>query len=84
MYSPILRNTKKRGNTSAFDRELSSSNARNRQIIIKEKGSKEEDRQEEADVKMFFVKNGYADLKRRHQNAKIRRIFFKWADRGKH
>ena len=40
----------------------------NRQIIIKEKGSKEEDRQEEADVKMFFVKNGYADLKRRHQN----------------
>ena len=45
MYSPILRNTKKRGNTSAFDRELSSSNARNRQIIIKEKGSKEEDRQ---------------------------------------
>ena len=35
-------------------------------IIIKEKESKEEYRQEEADVKEFFVKNGYADLKRRH------------------
>ena len=40
------------GNTSSFDRKLSSSGARkNRQIIIKEEGSKEEDRQEEADVK---------------------------------
>ena len=39
-----------------------------RQIIIKEEGSKEEDRQEEADVKRFFVKDLYADLKRRHQN----------------
>ena len=30
---------------------------------------KEEDRQEEADAKLlFFVKNGYAVLKRRHQN----------------
>ena len=56
---------------------------KNRQIIIKEEGSKEEDRQEEAYVKFFFVKNGYADLKRRHQNAKIKKIF-KWADRGKH
>ena len=37
-------------------------------IIIKEEGSKEEDRQEEADVIFLFVKNGYADLKRRHQN----------------
>ena len=40
----------------------------NRQIIIKEEGSKEEDRQEEADVKNLFVKNGYADIKRLHQN----------------
>ena len=56
---------------------------KNRQIIIKEEGSKEEDRRKEADVKIFFVKNGYTDLKRRHQNAKIRKIF-KWADRGKH
>ena len=40
-----------------------------KQIIIKEEGSKEEDRQEEADVKKKnLVKNGYADLKRRHQN----------------
>ena len=39
----------------------------NRQIIIKEERSKEEDRQEEADVKII-VKNVYADLKRRHQN----------------
>ena len=39
-----------------------------KQIIIKEEGSKEGDRQEEADVKTPFVKNGYADLKRRHQN----------------
>ena len=39
-----------------------------RQIIIKVEESKEEYRQEEADVKEFFVKNGYADLKRRHQN----------------
>ena len=31
----------------------------------------------------FVVKNGYSDLKRRHQTAKIRKIF-KWADRGKH
>ena len=57
---------------------------KNRQIIIKEEGSKEEDRQEETDVKNVFVKNGYAHLKRRHhQNAQIRKIF-KWADRGKH
>ena len=42
---------------------------KNRQIIIKEDGSKEEDRQEEADVIfVVVVKNGYADLKRRHQN----------------
>ena len=53
-------------------------------IIIKEEGSKEEDRQEEADVnKKTFVKNGHADLKRRHQNAKIRKIF-KWVDRDKY
>ena len=41
----------------------------NRQIIIKEEGSKEEDRHE-ADVKKFKknVKNVYVDLKRRHQN----------------
>jgi len=41
---------------------------KNRQIIIKEEGSKEEDREEESYVKHLFVKNGYADLKRRHQN----------------
>ena len=40
----------------------------NRQIIIKEEGSKEEDRQEESDVKKEIVKNVYADLKRRHRN----------------
>ena len=51
----------------------------NRQIIIKEEGSKEEERQEEADVKYFL----HSELKRRHQNAKIKKIF-KWADRGKH
>ena len=50
MYSPIRRNTKKQGNTSAFDRKLSSSNAR-KIDNNKEEGSKEEDRQEEADVK---------------------------------
>ena len=38
---------------------------KNRQIIIKEEGSKEEDRQEEVFV---IVKNGYTDLKRHHQN----------------
>ena len=38
----------------------------NRQIIIKEEGSKE-DEHEEANVKKKKVKNGYADLKR-HQN----------------
>ena len=70
MYSPVRRNTRKQRNTSTFDRKLSSSNARkDRQIIIiKEEGSKEEDRQEETDVKHLFVNNGYADLKRRHQN----------------
>ena len=66
MYSPIRRNTRKQGNTSAFDRKFSLSGAR-KQLIIKEEGCKEEDRQE-ADVKNLFVKNGYADLKRRHQN----------------
>ena len=35
----------------------------NRQLIIKEEGSKEEDRQEEADLKTVFVKNVYVDLK---------------------
>ena len=42
---------------------------KNRQIIIKEEGSKEEDRQEETDVFFSFsLKNVYVDLKRRHQN----------------
>ena len=54
MYSPIRRNTRKQGNTSAFDRKLSSSGARKIDIIIKEQGNKEEDRQEEADVKKSF------------------------------
>ena len=43
----------------------------NRQIIIKEKGSKKDGRQEEADVKTNIVKNVknvQVDLKRRHQN----------------
>ena len=47
----IRRNTRKQGNTSAFDRKLFSSNARKIDIIIKEEGNKEENRQEEADVK---------------------------------
>ena len=65
MYSPIRRNTRKQGNTSAFDNKLSSSGAR-KYIIIKEEGSQEGDRQEAE----FFknVKNVYANLKRRHQN----------------
>ena len=67
MYSPIRRNTRKQGNTSAFDGKILRQVQENRQIIIKEEGNKEEDRQE-ADVKNLFVKNGYADLKRRHQN----------------
>ena len=41
---------------------------REKQTIITEEGSKEEDRQEEADVKIKKIKNGYADLKRLHQN----------------
>ena len=40
----------------------------NRQILIKEEGRKQEDRQEESDVKKEIVKNVYADLKRRHRN----------------
>ncbi len=32
------------------------------------KKQRRKERQEEADVKNLFVKNGYADLKRRHQN----------------
>ena len=62
MYSPIRRNTRKQGNTSAFDRKLSSSGAR------KIEGSKEEDRQEADVKKREKKKNGYADLKRCHQN----------------
>ena len=42
MYSPIRRNTRKQGNTSAFDRKLASSKARKIDIIIKEEGNKEE------------------------------------------
>ena len=40
----------------------------NKQIIINEEGSKEEERQEDASVIfifLFFVKNVYADLKRK-------------------
>ena len=33
-----------------------------------ERRKKQRRQQEEADVKHLFVKNGYADLKRRHQN----------------
>ena len=55
MYSPIRRNTRKQGNTSAFDRKLASSKARKIDIIIKEEGSKEEDRQEETDVTFFVL-----------------------------
>ena len=82
MYSPIRCNTRKH---KRFRQKIVFVKCKkNRQIIINEEGSKEEDRQEEADVKKkSFVKNGHADLKRRHQNAKIKKIF-KWADRGKH
>ena len=52
---------------------------KNRRIIIKEEGSKEEDRQEEADVKYFL----HSDLKRHHQMMKTWKIF-KSADCGKH
>ena len=84
MYSPIRRNTRKQ--YKRFGHKIFFVKCKkNRQIIIKEEGSKEEDRQEEAEVKKKKknFKNGYADLKRRHQNFKIRKIF-KWADRGKH
>ena len=65
MYSPIRLNTSKH---KRFRQKIVFVRCKkNRQIIIKEEGNKEEDRQEEADVKIF-VKNGYADLKRRHQN----------------
>ena len=87
--SDILLYDVTQGNTSAFDRKLSSSKARKIVIIIKEEGSEEETKQEEADVKTKTknkkqnVNNGYTDLKRHHQNAKIRKIF-NWANRGKH
>ena len=68
MYSPIQRNTRKQRNKRFrhifFFRQVQE----NRQIIIKEEGRKEEDRQEESDVKKEIVKNVYADLKRRHRN----------------
>ena len=65
MYSPIRLNTSKH---KRFRQKIVFVRCKkNRQIIIKEEGNKEEDRQEEADVKKF-VKNGYADLKLRHQN----------------
>ena len=64
MYSPIRRNTRKH---KRFRQKIVFVRCRKKYIIIKEEGSKEEDRQE-ADVKNLFVKNGYADLKRRHQN----------------
>ena len=51
MYSPIRRNTRKQGNTSAFDGKILRQVQENRQIIIKEEGNKEEDRQEESDLK---------------------------------
>ena len=54
--------------TQALSTEDCLRQVQEKQIIIKEEGSKEEDRQEEADVKNLFVKNGYADLKQRHQN----------------
>ena len=46
-------------------------------IIIKEEGSKEEDRQVEADVKKKYL------FLRITTSSGIRKIF-KWADRGKH
>ena len=65
MYSPIRLNTSKH---KRFRQKIVFVRCKkNRQIIIKEEGNKEEDRQEEADVN-FFVKNGYEDLKLRHQN----------------
>ena len=81
---PIRRNTWKQGNKRFRQKIVFVRCKKNRQIITKEEGSKEEDRQGEADVKkIFFVKNGYADLKRLHQNDEIRKIF-KWADHLKH
>ena len=53
MYSPIRRNIRKQGNTSAFNRKFSSSSA-GKQIIIKDEGSKKDGRQEEADVKTII------------------------------
>ena len=52
MYSPIRRNTRKQGNTSAFDGKILRQVQENRQIIIKEEGSKKEDKQEEAGIKL--------------------------------
>ena len=54
--------------TQALSTENCLRQVQEKYIILKEEGSKEEDRQEETDVKNLFVKNGYADLKRRHQN----------------
>ena len=66
MYSPIRPNTRKH---QRFRQKMVFVKCKkNRQIRIKEEGRKEEDRQEEAGVKIFFVQNGYSDLKLRHQN----------------
>ena len=53
MYSPIRRNTRKH---KRFRQKIVFVRCKKIDIIIKEEGSKEEDRQEEADVKKF-VKN---------------------------
>ena len=52
MYSPIRRNTRKQAKHKRFLQKICLRQVQeNRQIIIKEEGSKEEDEQEEADVK---------------------------------
>ena len=68
MYSPIRRNTRKQGNTSAFDRKLSSSNARK----IDNNKRRREQRRRQTRRSWCKNKKGHADLKR-HQNAIIRK-----------
>ena len=74
-YSPIRRNTRKQGNTSTFDRKLSSSGASRQITITKEEGSKEEDRQEGADVKKKRKKK----KKKREDKLGQKKTFWQWA-----
>ena len=56
LYSPIRRNTRKQENKRFRQKSFFVKCKENRQIIIKEQGSIEEDRQEEADVKHFLLR----------------------------